>query len=134
MGLCHGTSQLPVLGRYQAGSGLWHLQKICAGQGCSRERWLRVKFDQHLLSKQLLLMFPGNGLSSRSSGCGSSVFLRQVGWLAAQACDTGLRKEYQRGDEAGSSEQGWGKPHHESHIKQSVLNVSFPPRHGRKTG
>lgn len=68
------------------------------------------------------------------AGRSSSVFLRQVGWLAAQACDTGLRKEYQRDDEAGSSEQGWGQPHHGSHIKQRILNALFPPQHGRKAG
>lgn len=39
--------------------------KICAGKACSsRERWLHVKCERYLLSKQLLLMFPDNGLSS----------------------------------------------------------------------
>lgn len=63
-GSCHGTNQLLVPGGAKQDQGHGTYNKICAGKGCSRERWLHVESDRHQLSKQLLLMFPGNGLSS----------------------------------------------------------------------
>lgn len=131
-GSCHGTNQIlvprgakqdqgmaptarSVLGRDAAGKVgcMWNLTGIC--------------FPNSYCWCFLTMGYYPQGVVGRSS----SVFLRQVGWLAAQACDMGFRKD---GDEAGSSEQGWGKPHHESHIKQSILNALFPPQHGRKAG
>jgi len=38
--------------------------KVHAGKGRGRESQLHVKLDRHLFSKQLLLMFLDNGLSS----------------------------------------------------------------------
>lgn len=124
--------------RCQAGSGPWHLQQDLCWEGVQQgkmaacEIWQASAFQTVTadVSRQWVIILEAQGVAGRSS----SVCVRQVGWLAAQACDMGLRKEYQRGDEAGSSEQGWGKPHHESHIKQSILNASFPPQHGRKAG
>lgn len=113
----------------------WHLQQDLCWEGMQQgklaacEIWQASAFQTVIadVSRQWVIILRAQGVVGRSS----SIFLRQVGWLAAQACDMGLRKD---GDEAGSSEQGWGKPHHESHIKQSILNASFPPQHGRKAG
>lgn len=142
---CHSTNQTRFLTReVQSRSGAVTttrrlvLGKYMAGKAVACQTWLASVFQTVIadVSWQRVIILRGQGAAGKSR----SVFLRQVGWLAARgvwcvfetACQA---QEQERRNISTVMRQAHPKKGGETTrwIKKCKLNPLFPPQHGRKT-